>query len=136
YIHKNYIASKSIIGDANTLLESLNHARKTKHVHTNESYVKQIANIKAQMYIALSDDVSPNNQIAESMYQLLAKDDVVVRDVTVSAHWWGNHLIQFTKPRTSIYTVGGGIGQGLPLAIGAQMGTKQRRVVNMAGDGG
>ncbi|MBF0794316.1 thiamine pyrophosphate-binding protein [Mammaliicoccus lentus] len=136
HINKNYIASKSIIGDANTVLESLNHALKSKHVQIDESYVKQIANIKAQMYKALSDDVSPYNQIAESMNQLLAEDDVVVRDVTVPAYWWGNHLIQFTKPRTSIYTVGGGIGQGLPLAIGAQMGTKQRRVVNMAGDGG
>lgn len=136
HINKNYVASKSIIGDANTVLESLNHALDSKHIQIDEDYVKQIANIKAQMHKSLSDDVSPYDQIAESMNQLLAEDDVVVRDVTVPAYWWGNHLIQFTKPRTSVYTVGGGIGQGLPLAIGAQMGTKQRRVVNMAGDGG
>lgn len=136
HINKNYVASKSIIGDAKTVLESLNHALESKHVQSDEDYVKQIANIKAQMHKTLSDDVSPYNQIAESMNQLLAEDDVVVRDVTVPAYWWGNHLIKFTNPRTSVYTVGGGIGQGLPLAIGAQMGTKQRRVVNMAGDGG
>ncbi|MHD0447235.1 thiamine pyrophosphate-binding protein [Staphylococcus cohnii] len=135
-INKNYIASSSIIGDANTVLASLNHELNTKTIHVNDSFIRNISNVKAHLDKELSEMVFPYNQIAESMNVLLSKDDVVIRDVTMPAYWWGNHLIKFTRPRTSIYTVGGGIGQGLPIAIGAQMGTQNRHAINMAGDGG
>ncbi|MDQ7863484.1 thiamine pyrophosphate-dependent enzyme [Peribacillus frigoritolerans] len=35
-----------------------------------------------------------------------------------------------------MHASGGGIGQGLPTAIGAQMGCQDKTVVLMAGDGG
>ena len=45
-------------------------------------------------------------------------------------------MFEFTEPRTSIHASGGGIGQGLPAAIGAQLGRMDRVVTLLAGDGG
>jgi acetolactate synthase-1/2/3 large subunit len=70
------------------------------------------------------------------MRKLLPRDTVLVRDVTVQANVWGSRLFEIYEPRTSIHASGGGIGQGLPTAIGAQMGCKDKQVVLLAGDGG
>jgi acetolactate synthase-1/2/3 large subunit len=39
-------------------------------------------------------------------------------------------------PRTTLHASGGGIGQALPMAIGAQIGAPAKTVVAMCGDGG
>ena len=60
----------------------------------------------------------------------------MVRDMTVPVEFMGSRVIDIYEPRTSIHAAGGGIGQGLPMAIGAQIGCQDRVVVLMTGDGG
>jgi acetolactate synthase-1/2/3 large subunit len=45
-----------------------------------------------------------------------------VRDVTVSNSTWGNRELRFFEPNAGVHATGGGIGQGLPMAIGAAIG--------------
>ena len=49
---------------------------------------------------------------------------------------WGSRLFEIYEPQNFHSCIGGGIGQGLPTAIGAQIGYKDTPVVLMAGDGG
>ncbi len=49
---------------------------------------------------------------------------------------WAALFFQFTKPRTWLTSGGlGTMGYGFPAAIGAQIGNKDRRVIDIAGDG-
>ena len=55
--------------------------------------------------------------------------------MTIPAYSWGNQLLPIYSPRTTMYPTSGGIGIGLPLAIGAATGTGKKTVI-IQGDGG
>lgn len=59
-----------------------------------------------------------------------------VRDITLSNSTWGNRAVPLTGSRQGVHSVGGAIGQGLPMAIGASMVDPGRRTMALAGDGG
>jgi acetolactate synthase I/II/III large subunit len=44
-----------------------------------------------------------------------------VRDITLSNTMWGNRSVNLTKPWQGVHALGGGIGQGLQMAIGASI---------------
>ena len=60
---------------------------------------------------------------------------VMVRDSTVPAYLWANQMLPILAPRTSLHPTSAAIGPGLPLAIGAALGSGRRSVL-IAGDGG
>jgi acetolactate synthase-1/2/3 large subunit len=66
----------------------------------------------------------------------MPEDAILVRDVTVPATTWGSRLITRRYPRTTLHASAGGIGQGLPMAIGAQIAAPTKMVLAMCGDGG
>ncbi len=69
------------------------------------------------------------------MRELLPADGCIVRDATVPAYLWGNRAIPILKPRTSMHSTSAAIGPGLPLAIGAAMGSGKKTAL-IQGDGG
>jgi len=73
--------------------------------------------------------------IMDAIRELLPRSAIVVRDATVPAYMWGDRLLPIYEPRTSIWPTSGGIGPGLPLAIGAALGTRLQTLV-IQGDGG
>src|SRR5204863_1324683 len=73
--------------------------------------------------------------VMDTIRELLPRDGVIVRDATVPAYLWGDRLIPILAPRTSIRPASAAIGPGLPLAIGAAIGSGRPTVV-IQGDGG
>ena len=73
--------------------------------------------------------------IMDTMRAGLPDDGNVVRDTTVPAYNFGNQLLPILRPRTSMSPTSGAIGPGLPLAIGAAIGSGKRTLV-IHGDGG
>ena len=59
-----------------------------------------------------------------------------MRDVTISNSTWGNRYVDLAHPRQGVHALGGGIGQGLPMAIGASLAAEDKKVAVLAGDGG
>jgi acetolactate synthase-1/2/3 large subunit len=63
-----------------------------------------------------------------------------VRDITLSNSMWGNRAPQLDHPRAGVHALGGGIGQGLAMAIGASVADRLhglgRKTVALVGDGG
>jgi benzoylformate decarboxylase len=59
---------------------------------------------------------------------------------TVIAHEWASTMarwerLEFTRPGSLYLSAAGGLGWGLPAAIGLQLGDPSRRVVALLGDG-
>ena len=65
----------------------------------------------------------------------LPRDGIVVRDATVPAYLWADRLLPVLAARTSIRPASAAIGPGLPLAVGAAIGSGRHAVV-IQGDGG
>ena len=63
-----------------------------------------------------------------------------VRDITLSNSMWGNRAPLLDHPRAGVHALGGGIGQGLAMAIGAAIANTEhqlgRKTVALVGDGG
>lgn len=64
----------------------------------------------------------------------LPREAILARDITQSTSTWANRIFTHHAPEENIYPVSAGIGQGLPLAIGAAVAGK--KTVLLTGDGG
>ena len=63
-----------------------------------------------------------------------------VRDITLSNSMWGNRTPLLDHPRAGVHALGGGIGQGLAMAIGVALADQVhqlgRKTIALVGDGG
>ena len=59
-----------------------------------------------------------------------------VRDVTISNSTLGNRYVQVAAPHLGVHALGGGIGQGIAMAIGAAAASPEARTIALLGDGG
>lgn len=135
-VNRNYSAAYGLVGDAKTIMQALLQELKPLEVTPEPGYLDEVKEVREELRSHLRATLGPYEQILDGMRKVLPRDTILVRDVTVQANVWGSRLFEIYEPRTSIHASGGGIGQGLPTAIGAQMGDKDRVVVLMAGDGG
>lgn len=135
-INRNYEASFGLIGDAKQIVDSLVQSLSEKTIVPDPVYLDEVQSVREELRTCLRATLGPYEQILDGMRKVLPRNTILVRDVTVQANVWGSRLFEIYEPRTSIHASGGGIGQGLPTAIGAQIGCKDQPVVLMAGDGG
>ena len=59
-----------------------------------------------------------------------------VRDVTLSNSTFGNRYVQLAAPHLGVHALGGGIGQGVAMAVGAALAGVPAKTVALLGDGG
>ncbi|MEH7114190.1 thiamine pyrophosphate-binding protein [Neobacillus niacini] len=135
-INRNYEATHGLVGDAKHVLHSLVQALSKKTINPDPLYLDEVQTVRQELRASLRATLGPYEQILDGLRKVMPRETILVRDVTVQANVWGSRLFEIYEPRTSIHASGGGIGQGLPTAIGAQMAFKDRQVVLMAGDGG
>ncbi|MEE2034268.1 thiamine pyrophosphate-binding protein [Rhodococcus sp. CC-R104] len=74
--------------------------------------------------------------LCDAVRAALPRDAVIARDVTIASSAWGNRLLPIHDPRSNIFPRGGGIGQGLGMAIGAALADETRPTLALVGDGG
>lgn len=84
----------------------------------------------------LGSDIGPYARICRSMRDRLEPASPIARDVTIPSSQWGNRLLPITDPRTNVFALGGGIGQGLAMGIGAALARPEVPALVIAGDGG
>ncbi len=135
-INRNYEATNGLVGDAKQILRSLIQEVSQKSIVPDPLYLDEVQSVRQELRAGLRATLGPYEQILDGMRKVMPRETILVRDVTVQANVWGSRLFEIYEPRTSIHASGGGIGQGLPTAIGAQMAFMDRQVVLMAGDGG
>ncbi len=82
------------------------------------------------------DSLGPYAALVDALQQTLPADFIWVRDITLSNSIWGNRLPTLRRPLAGVHALGGGIGQGLPMGIGAALAANGNKTVVLVGDGG
>jgi acetolactate synthase-1/2/3 large subunit len=85
---------------------------------------------------ATRENLGPYDALFDSLAQSAGDDFLWVRDITLSNSMAGNRLMNLRGPRDGVHATGGGIGQGLPMAIGAALASPDRQTLCLTGDGG
>lgn len=100
-------------------------------------WLKQIAGWKEEnpfSYDEKDPEILPQ-YVIEQIYKITRGDAIIATEVG-QHQMWAAHFYKYTKPRTFLSSGGlGTMGYGLPAAIGAQAGMRDRTVVDIAGDG-
>ena len=134
-IGRNYAPEVALVGDAGlglaALLQSSGDATGRDVAFTARAQAVR-DDVRATIRAQIGPDYSA---IMDTMRELLPRAGCIVRDATVPAYLWGNRAIPILEPRTSLHSTSAAIGPGLPLAIGAAIGSGQKTVL-IQGDGG
>lgn len=133
-IGRNYPAEVAVLGDARSGLEQL--AGLVSGGRSDPGYVARAAKSVQADLEQSREEIGPDHwEICATIRRLLPPEAPIVRDSTVPAYLWGNRVLPIVAPRTSIRPSSVAIGPGLPLAVGAAVGSGERTLL-MAGDGG
>ena len=135
-INRNYPHSIGIVGNAKTILASLTRLIELKQPKAKTDYREEVASLQRKLRREVVQTMGPWEDILDAIQESLPEDAIFVRDVTVPATTWGSRLILRRHPRTTLHASGGGIGQALPMAIGAQLAAPAKTVLALCGDGG
>jgi acetolactate synthase-1/2/3 large subunit len=134
-IGRTYPATAAIVGDAKLALAALRNALPGGR-QADPELPQAIASARAAAHAAMRATMGPYERVVDDLHAVVPRDAIRVRDVTIASSSWGNRLWEVYELRTTIHAVGGGIGQGLQMAIGAKLARPERPVVCLAGDGG
>jgi acetolactate synthase I/II/III large subunit len=132
---RSYPVRRFVTGDAAIALTELVELLGSD-TKVDPAFRSDVANARAQANDALRRTLGPYEELVHALGAWMPPDAVWVRDVTVSNSSWGNRYLPLRGPRDGVHAMGGGIGQGLPMAIGAALAAGDRKVVALAGDGG
>ena len=130
-----YPSALFVRSDAALALEGLAD-RLAGRVSIEPSFRDDLARIRGAAERALRDSLGPYAGFVDALARAAGDEFVWVRDVTLSNSIWGNRLMTLRDPRAGVHALGGGIGQGLPMGIGAAVAAAGRRTIAMVGDGG
>ncbi len=134
--NRNYPHTAFVNGWAKPVLGELGALVARKGADRKQEYVVEVAAVAAAARRAMRESLGPYEAILDAIRDVLPAGGVVVRDVTVPSTTWGSRMIEVTGPRQTVHPATVGIGQGLPMAIGAQLASDRTPVLLMSGDGG
>ena len=132
---RTYANKYFVSGDARLVLEGLlkRIQGKTKF---DPAYAAEFQKMRGVAQAEFLATLGPYASFSAQLRAVLPRDAIWVRDVTQNNTTWGNRLFPIHDTTTNIYPVGAGIGQGMPLGIGAAAAAKGRKTIAMVGDGG
>ena len=133
---RNFPSTMSLVTDARVGFERLIQELEGRAIDPKPDYRREVEGVRHTVRRRLRKSLGPWEAILDTISATLPENAIVVRDITIPNTSWGNRLIPIRTPRTSLHASGGGIGQGLPMAIGAAVGQPDRPVILLAGDGG
>lgn len=131
-INKNIKVDACIVGDLKIALQKLTPLVERKN---NSEWIQSINEITVKD-ISIPKNITTPELLFKKLNDL-NKDGKFIISTEVGQHqMWAAQYFKFVKPRTFITSGGlGTMGYGLGAAIGAQIGRRDRKVINIAGDG-
>jgi acetolactate synthase I/II/III large subunit len=152
--NKAYASEHFVCADATLALTALADALEATQ-KIDATWHSQISDAKAQAVAqvdaGLGEYVQLKNAVNRAVDQHLQGHCSWVRDITLSNTMWGNRSLVLRHPRAGVHALGGGIGQGLAMGIGAAVAAerlnssdvektnfsyKARKTIVLSGDGG
>ncbi len=140
-ISKNVPVDIPIVGDAKKILEDMlkiinpeeinkTAAKKSEWMEKIHFWKQKKVKIPAQ-----TEKLTPQGVI-KRIYELTKDRDPVICTEVGQHQMWTGLLYKFDKPRRFVTSGGlGTMGFGFPAAVGAQVGCKEKLVIDIAGDG-
>jgi len=135
-----YASAAFVCGDSALALEGLADRLEAAAYKADPKLLADLRAAHDQAVASLRDGLGPYAELVQKLQGVAGRNFNWVRDVTVSNSTWGNRELRIFEPSAGVHATGGGIGQGMPMAIGAAIGAavtgSGRKTFCLAGDGG
>jgi len=135
-----YATDAFVCGDSALALEGLADRLEAIKYKADPKLLTDLRAAHDQAVATLRDGLGPYAELVRQIQSVAGRNFNWVRDVTVSNSTWGNRELRVFEPSAGVHATGGGIGQGMPMAIGAAIGAavtgSGRKTFCLAGDGG
>lgn len=133
---RNYPVELFVAGDARLALEGLLE-RLPAALDSDTALLSDIACARAQAEAGLRAGLGRYAVLADVLRQRVFEGrHPWVRDVTISNSTFGNRYVRIAAPHLGVHALGGGIGQGIAMSIGAALAGTPAKTVALLGDGG
>ena len=137
--NRGYESQCFVHGDAQLTLDALAD-RLEGRMLVDPRLAGDVQRARAAAATLVDGTLGAYTRLKDTLGQVAGQDIWWVRDITLSNSMWGNRAPVLNHPRAGVHALGGGIGQGLAMAIGTAIAdsTHQlgRKTVALAGDGG
>ena len=133
--NRSYLHDRFVAGDAALALDELAN-RLDGRMTIDPKFAGDLAQARDEAETDMRQTLGPYDAIFEALLRMVPDDLIWVRDITLSNSIWGNRLPPLQGPRDGVHALGGGIGQGITMAIGAALAAAGRKTVALTGDGG
>lgn len=137
---RGYASDAFVCGDATLVLEGLAARLERRGYRADRALLADLQAAHGVAVRGLLDGLGPYRELVQALQRAAGKNINWVRDVTISNSTWGNREMRVFAPDAGVHATGGGIGQGMPMAIGAAIGAHEtgsgRKTLCLAGDGG
>lgn len=131
-IDKNINTTCHLVGDINVVLDKI--FEKMPQMD-NSGWMGEVASYKNRFPVLTNHESQRAYEVINAINGQLGEDDIVATEVG-QHQIWAAQFINHKNPRRFLTSGGlGTMGYGTGAAIGAQMGNKDCRVLNIAGDG-
>ena len=135
-VNRNYPHAVAINGDAKQVLGALAGMIREDRPAPRPDFRQEVARVRDAARQSMRESLGPYEGILDAIRETFPGDGIVVRDVTIPTTTWASRMIEVANPRQTVHPATIGIGQALPMAIGAEIGRPGARVLMMCGDGG
>ena len=133
---RNYPADLFIGSDARLALEGL-LSRLPARLDTDKGFLRDIGAAREQAETNLRAALGPYQILADALRACVWKGRRPwVRDVTIANSTFGNRFVRIAAPNLGVHALGGGIGQGIAMGIGAALVSGNPKAIVLLGDGG
>ena len=129
-----------VCGDSALVLAGLADRLEKRGYQADPALLADLRKTHDEVVATLHDGLGVYTQLVQQLQKAAGRNFNWVRDVTVSNSTWGNRELRFFEANAGVHATGGGIGMGMPMAIGAAIGAAEtgsgRKTLGLAGDGG
>jgi acetolactate synthase I/II/III large subunit len=133
---RNYPVDQFVHGDATDTLTRL-LALLPATLDTDPGLPFDVARVRALGEGRMRDLLGPYRVVADALNdRVAAGGHPWVRDVTISNSTFGNRYVRLASPRHGVHALGGGIGQGVAMGVGAALAATGGKAITLLGDGG
>jgi len=137
--NRGYNSDYFVQGDALTTLNALADLLEGR-MQVDPALITDVQQAHTQAVNYVDSTLGQYAKLKQALSDQVGSDFWWVRDITLSNSMWGNRAPMLNHPRAGVHALGGGIGQGLAMAIGTAIADQEhqlkRQTVALVGDGG